>query len=547
MAAAIAVAAAAPAAGEGQVRFVDVAAAMGVELVNVAGAAAKEYIVQSTGNGAAWLDYDGDGDLDLLLTHGSTLERMASAADLLLALYRNDGERFVDAGAAAGLDDSGWANGVCFADWDGDGDDDVYVTAHGANRFYVNDGRGRFDERAAELGVADRRWSTSCAWADYDLDGHLDLYVANYLRFEREQIPPRGCNYMGHASFCGPLGLPGEPDALYRNVEGQAFEEVTEASGLAARGRYGMAVAFVDVDGDRWPDLFVANDSQPNYFFRNRGDGTFVESGLLSGLAVSGRAEAQAAMGIAIGDTDRDGDLDLFITNFSQDHNTLYRNDGGAVFADTTFLAGVGGESIPYLAWGTLFADLDNDGALDLFVANGHIYEDVAGFGIGSTYDEPNQLFVNRGDGRFEEATAAAGPGFETERSSRGAAAGDFDGDGDLDLAVVNMAAAPSLLRNDSPPAGWLRLRLIGRRSAADPVGTVATVTGPRPAPTAVLLGGDSYQSASERRVHFGLGVDHPAPTAVELRWPSGARQRLVDPTPSRLMVVVEPAPPERD
>jgi enediyne biosynthesis protein E4 len=519
----------------GQPAFTDIAAAVGLDLVNVAGDPATNYIIDSTGNGGGLVDYDGDGDLDVFLAQGAT----AGGAERMLHLYRNDGASLVDVSDVAGLTARGWANGLCSADVDDDGDEDVYLTAHGPNLLLLNDGRGGFAPGDPEIAGDD--WSSSCAFADYDGDGRVDLYVANYVVFEPERIPPRGCQYLGHDTFCGPLGLRGVADRLLRNLGGGAFADVTEEAGIGAAEHYGLAVLFADLDGDDRPDVFVANDSQPNDFFHNRGDGTFQELGLLSGLAISGLAEAQAAMGVDIGDIDGDGDFDLFITNFSQDHNTLYRNGGPGVFADVTFASGLGGPSMPYLAWGTGLRDFDNDGLLDLFVANGHIYEDVDDFGIGSTYRERNLLFLNRGGGRFEDATAAAGSGLAVVKSSRGAAFGDLEGDGDVDILVVNMAATPTLLRNDGPGGGFLTLRLLGGHGNRDALGAVVRLTADGRSQVAQVRSGESYLSSHDARQHFGLGAA-PAVEALTIRWPDAGRRRFAGLPANRVLVVPEGA-----
>ena len=531
----------AAAAVQAQPLFRDVAAEAGIDLVNVSGSPVRDYIIDSTGNGGGLVDYDGDGDLDVFLTQGATAESLALGGEPVLHLYRNDGDGFVARSAAAGLTARGWANGMCAADYDNDGDQDVYVTAHGPNHLFRNDGRGGFEE--IDAGDDARYWSSSCAFADYDRDGWADLYVANYVVYEPDRIPARGCNYLGNQTFCGPLGLTAEPDQLLRNLGDGRFADVTAASGLAAAPRYGLAVLFADLDGDEWPDVFVANDSQANLFFRNRGDGTFEELGLLSGLAISGLAEPQAAMGVDIGDVDGDGDFDLFITNFSQDHNTLYRAGGPGLYSDVSFASGLGGPSMPYLAWGTGLRDFDRDGDLDLFVANGHIYEDVETFGIGSTFLEPNLLFANRGDGGFDDVTAGAGSGLAVRESSRGAAFGDLEGDGDVDVLVVNMAAPPTLLRNDGPArGGFLTVRTIGARGTRDALGAVLLLAAGGRTQVAQVRSGESYQSAHDLRQHFGLG---PAAKvdALTVRWPGGGRQRLADLPAGRVVVVAERAP----
>src|SRR5688500_10049213 len=396
-----------------------------------------DYIVEANGNGGAWVDYDGDGDLDVLLVSGGTLADPAPK-DRMLALYANDGAgRFTDVTARGGLLASGWGMGVCAADVDRDLDVDLYVTAWGTNRLFRNRGDGTFEEGARAAGVEDPGWSHGCAFGDVDRDGDLDLFVTHYVRFDPATAEARGpttpCGYRGTRVFCGPLGLDAE----------------------ASQPRYGMGVLVADLDHDGWLDLFVTNDSQENYLYRNTGGGRLQEAGLLAGVALGELGNPQASMGIAAGDYDRDGDTDLFVTNFSQDYNTLYRNQGDH-FVDATVGAGLGLVSNPQLGWGTLFADLDHDGWLDLFVANGHVYEDVESFGIGSTFEQAAQLLRNAGGGRFEDASASVGPDLLRPRSARGLAAGDLEGDGDLDLLLVQLNAPPALLRNDgASAAAW--------------------------------------------------------------------------------------------
>ena len=535
--------AAAPGISQSPWRFVDVATELGVTALNLHGGEIKDFIVQANGNGAGLFDYDSDGDLDIAIVSGSTLAAIETGGDPMLTLYRNDGERFRDVTQQAGLERRGWGMGLCVADIDNDGDDDLYLTAYGANVLFRNAGDGSFEEATAASGLADERWSSSCAFGDYDRDGQVDLYVTNYLHFSpattaRRGDPP-GCKYLGRMVFCGPLGLTAQADALWRNLGAGSFREVTASAGLESPDAYGLAVLFADLDDDGWPELVVGNDSQSNYLFHNRRDGTFSEVGLLAGIALSSEAIAQASMGIAVGDTDRDGDLDLLFANFSQDHNTYYRNNGHLLFADRTFPAGLGGTSIPQLAWGTAFIDLDNDGWSDLVVANGHIYHDVAEFGIGSTYREPNQLYANVGGERFHQILDALSSGDDAERSSRGLAYGDIDNDGDQDLLFINLNQRPTLLRNEVDGGSFLTMRFVGRSSNAGARGTRATLRAGDATQLRELISGDSYLSHSDSRLHFGTGsipVD-----AVELRWPSGIVQRLTQPGVDRFLVIREP------
>ena len=518
------------------IRLVDVAGTAGVDLLNLHGDLAKDWIVESNGNGAAAFDFDGDGDLDLALTNGSTLERFRGAGgDPLVALYRNEGGwRFLDVTAGSGLTARGWGTGVCVADADADGWLDLYLTAWGPNRLYRNRGDGTFEEVTEAAGVAEERWSTGCAFGDPDRDGDLDLYVANYVRFDETEISPRGaaghtCEYFDHPVFCGPAGLEPQADVYFRAVRPMEFEDGTAAAGLAGPRFFGFGALWSDLDGDGWPDLYVANDSRPNLYFANRRDGTFEEEALLAGAALSGTGAPQASMGMDSGDYDGDGDFDVFVTNFSQDHNTLYRNLGQGLFTDATFLSRLGGPSMSYLSWATGFVDLDLDGDLDLFVASGHIFEDVETFDLGSTYAEPNQVFANTGDGRFRDASAELGPDLVTPKSSRGATWGDFDDDGDPDLLVVEINERPTLLRNDGlHDHAWARVALAARGANRDGLGARVALAAAGRTQHREVKSGASYQSHLPYALEFGLGGAERI-HRLEIRWPDGGRQAILD------------------
>ena len=506
---------------EGPVRFTDVARQAGVTLLNVSGTPTKDFVVDANGNGAAFFDYDSDRDLDILIVNGSTLDRLAAGGDQMVALYQNDGKgRFTDVTAAAGLSRRGWGTGVCVADYDNDGFEDVYVTAFGPNVLWHNDGGRTFT--ATPL-AADARWSTGCAFGDYDRDGYVDLYVANYLTFERGRVPARGvasCRFMNIDAFCGPRPLPGEPDALYRSTGKGGFTDVTKAARAIDPGYYGFGVLFSDLDDDGWPDIYVANDSTPNLFFRNRRDGTFTEEALAAGLAVSADGREQAGMGLDAGDYDGDGRLDLVKTNFAQDYTSLYRNEAGGLFVDASFRSGLASTLGPYLGWGVGFVDLDNDALLDLFIANGHVYPDVARTGT-STYKQRNQVFRNVGKGRFRHITTEIGGALLVEKSSRGAAFGDYDNDGDIDVLVVAIDDRPTLLRNDSESGRWITLRLEGTRSNRSAIGAKVTIETAGRVHVAEVRSGGSYISHNDMRVHFGLGAAE-AVDRVSIRWPNG-------------------------
>ena len=409
------------------IRFIDVAGKAGVTLRNVSGGPRKDYILEAAGNGAAFFDYDDDGDMDLLLVNGSTFEKFKQGGGPMVALYSNDGKgNFLNITGQSGLTKKGWGMGVCVADYDNSGFQDVYVTAYGPNVLFRNKGDGTFADVTERADVGDSHWSTTCAFGDYNRDGYVDLYVANYVAFDEKTTPRRGtsslCQYRGMDVFCGPRGLSGEPDVLYRNNGDGTFKDVTQSAKIDDPGYYGFGVIFSDVNNDDWPDIYVANDSTPNFLFRNNKDGTFSEVGLEAGVALSEEGRPQAGMGVDVGDYNNDGYFDIFVTNFSEDTNTLYQNNGDETFNVVTSAAGLGRSSLPYLGWGTGLVDLDNDGFLDIFIANGHIYPKIDQFAFGATFLERNQLYQNQGNGRFLELTEELEVGLLTRKSSRGAA-----------------------------------------------------------------------------------------------------------------------------
>ena len=525
-------------------RLVDVAAQSGLDLLNVSGGPAKDFIVDANGNGAAFVDYDNDGDLDVLIVNGSTRDRISQGGDSMVALYQNDGRgHFRDVTATSGFDRRGWASGVCVGDVDNDGYDDVYVTALGADVLWRNTGKGTFIDTARRAGIDDSRWGTSCAFADYDRDGDLDLYVANYVKFDASMIPARGttanCRFMATDVFCGPKRLPGDADILYRNNGDGTFSDVTAAAGIADPGYYGFGVVFTDLTGDGWPDIYVANDSVPNLFFRNRGNGTFVEDGLAAGVAVSGDGRPQAGMGVDAGDYNNDGLIDLIVTNFSHDYNTLYEAGPAGIFTDRSYATGIAATAGPYLGWGVKFVDLDNDGRLDVFIANGHVYPEVDAHGLGTRYLQRKQVFLNEGK-RFRHATAEIGGGLLLEKSSRGAAFGDFDNDGDVDVLVINMNDRPTLLRNDSPPGNhWITVRLVGTKSNRDGVGARVRIEAGSRVQTSTVRGDGSYLSYSDLRAHFGL-AEATRVERLEIRWPSGLVETATGLTANQFYVARE-------
>jgi enediyne biosynthesis protein E4 len=502
------------------IRFTDVAASSGLTLVNIAGAPTKDFLPEANGNGVAWFDYDNDRDLDVLLVNGSTFPALLKGGTQMVALYRNDAGRFTDVTASAGLTQRGWGTGVCVADYDNDGFADVYVTAFGPNVLWRNLGGKTF---MATRQARDPRWSTGCAFGDYDRDGDVDLYVANYVKFIPGKVPARGtpsCSYMNLLTFCGPRPLPGEPDSLFRNNGNGTFTDVTKEAGVLEPGNYGFAVLFSDLDDDGWPDIYVANDSTPNLFFHNLRDGTFSERALQSGLAVSADGREQAGMGLDAGDYDGDGRLDLVKTNFAQDYTSLYHNEGGGLFLDVSYRSGLAATLGPYLGWGVGFVDVDNDSLVDIFIANGHLYPDIAKTGS-SSYRQRNQLFRNLGRGRFRSLAMELEGALRLEQSGRGVAFGDYDDDGDIDALISVIDDRPLLLRNDSAGGHWVTLRLEGTKSNRSAIGAKVTIQSGGRRQVAEVRSGGSYISQNDLRVHFGLG----AATAVDrvtIRWPNG-------------------------
>ncbi len=511
----------------------DVAGEVGVTLENISGEASADYVIQSTGNGAGFVDYDNDGDLDLVIVNGSTLEGYAQGGDPIAALYENRDGIFSDVTRQAGLEARGWGQGVCVADYDNDGNRDLYLTAFGRNLLYRNSGDGTFAETAVVAGVADERWSTNCAFGDYDRDGNVDLYVANYVRFDPAVVPRRGesndstCLYVGTPVFCGPRGLDGEPDALYRNNGDGTFSDVTTAAHIAAPGHYGFGVVFSDFDNDGWSDIYVANDSVANFLFRNNQDGTFEDIGLISGTSLNQMGFEQAGMGLGVGDYDGNGHLDIYVTNFSQDTNTLYQNVGDMFFLEVTAEAGTGQASYPNVGWGTGFADLDNDGWLDLFVANGHVYPSVDDLDVNTRYRQRKEVYRNLGDGTFEEIAEDMEGDVLTAQPSRGAAFGDYDNDGDLDIITINMNQAPSLYRNEGGNRShWIGFRLEGVSSNRDAIGARVEIDVAGRTQVGEVRSGGSYLSHNDMRVHFGLGEAERV-EAIRIRWPNGNTEAL--------------------
>ena len=521
------------------VQFVDRAVAAGLTQRNVSGTD-QSYIVEGMMGGAAFFDYDRDGDVDLYVANGSSFAGFAAGEHPANQLYRNDSGRFAEVTVAAGVGDTSWSMGCAVADYDNDGHSDLYVTNFGRNTLYRNLGTGRFADVTTEAGVGDMGWGTGASFGDYDRDGDVDLYVANYVDFSRDYESPIPCLWKNVKVYCGPVGLLPAADVFYRNNGDGTFSEWTQQAGLAGEKFYGMSALFGDYDNDGWPDLLVADDSTPNLLFRNLRDGRFAEEALMAGVAYSGEGVAQGCMGAAWGDYDNDGLFDLFVTNFADEYNALYRNEGGGFFADVSFVAGIGAAPAELVSWGTGFFDYDNDGDRDLFVANGHTYPQADLPRVNSSYEQANSLFENR-DGRLVEVSAAAGPGFSLRRVSRGTSFADYDGDGDIDLFILNLNGPPALLRNDGDHDNhYLLVRTVGTVSNRDGIGARVIISAGGQTQHAEVQSGGSYLSHNDLRLHFGLGQTERV-DRLEVRWPSGAVQVLSDIAADQVLTVVEP------
>ena len=517
--------------------FVDVAPQVGLTRVLLAGRPGKDHLLDSAGAGAAWLDFDRDGRLDLFLPNGWKLDGSRIAERGKFALYRGlpDGT-FRDVTDEAGVGGDGrWGAGAFVADYDGDGWPDVLATTFGRNLLYRNLGNGRFENVAARVGLESPGWNTGAAFFDADADGDLDLYIAQYIDCTLESVlearPTLDWRGLEKVAF-GPFGMKGAPDFFFRN-DGGNYVDATKEAGTEDRAlAFGFAVRAVDADDDGDLDVYVANDSDANYLFRNEGGGRFKEVGTWSGCALDSNGAAQAGMGVAVGDATGDGVLDIFVTNFSEDFSTLYRGLGRGAFDDASRDTGVGPITYRPLSWGTAMADLDNDGDLDLVVANGHIYPQVDRHPqLVGTYAQRNLLLENQGAGAtpmFRDATAGAGPGFEQVRSSRGVAVGDYDNDGDLDLLVTNLDEPPSLLRNETAGGSWLTVVCEDPRGGIAPIGTRVTVRAGGRTQWRDIAAGDSFMSTHDPRPHFGLGAATRV-DEVDVRWPDATHTVLRD------------------
>jgi len=517
------------------VTFTDVAPRAGLTTPVVYGEEhVKKYIVEANGPGIAFFDYDHDGWLDIFLVNGTRHEGFPPGQEPTNHLYHNNRDgTFTDVTEKAGLKHSGWGYGVSIGDYDNDGYDDLFLTHFGKNILYHNNGDGTFTEVTEKAGLREpgTRYGTGCTFVDYDRDGHLDLFVSRYIDLDLAKTPVGGanryCKYKGVSVNCGPLGLAKEFCSLYHNNGDGTFTDVTAKAGiLAPGGRFGLSAVAFDYNNDGWPDLFVACDSSPNLLFRNNHDGTFTEVGMEAGVAVNGDGQEQANMGVAVGDYDGDGWLDLFLPHFSDDTPLLLRNVKGEFFDDLTYAAGMA-VNTRYVCWGVGFADLDNDGWLDLFHVTGTVYPEVEKVYPDYKFKTQRVVYRNLGNGSFEEVSDLCGPAVLESHASRGCAFGDFDNDGNLDVLIMNLSEPPSLLKNENRSGNhWLVVKLVGTRSNRSAIGARVAVTAGGRRQIREVLSGSSYISQSDLRQHFGLG---PAPRVdqIEVRWPNGQGEKV--------------------
>jgi len=525
--------------------FTDITSQAGIRFKHGAGSPTKDYIFEAKGGGVGLFDCDNDGYLDIFFTNGNTLEDLEKGVVHPNALYHANGDgTYTDVTKKAGVEGRGWAMGCAVGDYDNDGYLDLLVLGLKENILYHNNHDGTFTDVTQKTGIRGGQWSTSAAFVDYDKDGYLDLFIANYISFDLKNLPRRGsnkyCNYRAVPVMCGPRGLEGSADVLYHNNRDGSFTDVTKAAGVAEKNPcYGLGVAVGDYNNDGWPDIYVANDSCASYLYLNKQNGTFEEVGLLAGAAVSDDGMEQAGMGVDFGDYDNDGWLDITKTNFSYDYNNLYHNEHNGLFVEQARFAGIADITMPFVSWGTRFIDYDNDGWKDLFEATGHVYPHLIQNPVGGEkYFQRKLLFRNLGNGKFADVSMQSGPGLLLEKASRGAAFGDLDNDGDVDVAIANIDDIPTILRNDGGNAkNWLMVRLKGARSNSFGLGARVKVVAGGLQQIADVTSASSIYSANDPRAHFGL--NHAAEADLEVRWPSGIVQ-VFKGVPANKIVLVD-------
>ena len=524
------------------VEFVDVTSDAGLEnFQGLQGSVTKEHIIEAMGGGAAFLDYDSDGLIDILLVRGSTIEQFERGGTLMCALYKGNGSgSFEDVTLEAGLTARGWGQGVALGDYDNDGSLDIFLTGYASNALYRNLGDGKFQEVGRDAGIVPSPWSLGASFTDIDRDGDLDLYVSNYLAYPIDRLPKRdaNCNYRGFDVFCGPRGLTGLRDSLYINDGTGRFKDLAAERSIDDERLYGLGVLVADYNNDLWPDIFVANDLTANLFYQNNGDGTFEELAVLMGTAFSPDGIEEGSMGADVADIDHDGWLDMYYTNSSYESNSLLLNNGDGSFTNLTDPAGHGRSTHLFVGWGVSFGDLDNDTREDLFVVNGHLYPEADQFEMGLRYEQRWLVFMNQDGRQFVERGEAFG--LSRRYKSRGLALGDYDNDGDLDALVNNLDGPPTLLRNDGGNKNnWLLVEPREGQRVAPAIGARVLVTTGGKTQLREARSSASYLSANDSRLHFGLG-SHESVARVEVRWPSGATQTLEGIASNQVLVIHE-------
>ena len=522
--------------------FEEIAARAGLTIPHIS-SPDKKYIIESMSGGVGFIDCDNSGTLSALVVNGSTVDRYSQGGDPMITLYRQSAPlKFEDVTKQAGLTRKGWGMGVAVADFDNDGLPDIFVTGYGGNALYRNRGNCTFEDVTDKAGVRGSGFMTGAAWADYDKDGFVDIFVARYVHVDLAIVAAFGsCKFRGIVVQCGPWGMIGETDLLYHNRGDGTFEEVSQKAGVHdSNAYYGLGVVWGDYDNDGWPDLYVANDTGPNYLYHNNHNGTFTDVGMQSGTALSAEGDAEGSMGVDFGDYDHDGRLDIFVTNFMDQGDSLYHNLGATGFDDVSWKAGVATASYPYVKWGTGFFDFDNDGWVDLFVASGHVYPQMDSLDSGPRYREPLMLHMNNHDGTFTDSAAAAGLNAIPLASRRGAAFGDVNNDGNIDVLLLNVGEPPSLLLNHGVAGNHRVLfKLVGTKSNRAAIGARVTVRAGKLVQFNEVRGGASYLSQNDLRLHFGLGKESNL-DSVEVQWPSGLVEKLQNVAPDNIYTLVE-------
>ena len=529
-------------AAENSIHFTEQTQQADIHFKHTNGASQHKYLPETMGAGGIFFDYDNDGHLDIYRVNSGTLDhdiQHQRQPNEMNVLYRNSGDgTFIDVTIAAGLQHNhGYGMGCISADYDNDGDADIYLTNFGPNQLYRNNGDGTFTDVTSDAGVGDGNWSVSASFGDYNLDGHLDIYVVNYLDYQLETAHP--CFLEGVHIYCGPHEYPGIRDTLYRNNGDGTFTDVTARAGLRNSGK-GLGALFTDYNNDGYPDIFVANDAVPDFLYRNNQDGTFTDIAVTAGVAYNSEGRATASMGIASGDYDNDGASDLFITNFSLEVNSLFRKDDGGFYRMTTFETGLADPSFSQLGFGTQFLDADNDGTLELFVANGHVWDNVSEITPSLSYKQECQIFGRTDAGEFRDLSETAGPFFKRPIVGRGAAIGDYNNDGAIDILVTSCGEAPVLLRNDSETKNnWVKIRLVGTESNRDGIGAKIWLHTNEKTQFKEVTYGGSYASGSDSTLHFGLSTQETI-QSIKVQWLSGHRQTITESPVNEVLYITE-------